>query len=248
MQDRALATFLAIFIALASYADQGVGRPVSDEARLGRISGIVLYESGNPATDAVVLAFPTDRGLAAPLPSATTDEFGRFVVSQLWLGKFQVGAKKESEGYADQTQGFYNQRKIAPTVLSFSRPSAIVTVILGPQAGILVGTITDAATNAPLDPCVDFHRTSNANNSLSGDGLMNGQYRILVPSNRQLVMKLWQQDYLPWYFPGTTKKTEAKPLYLRPGEQKTLNIRLQPGNDPTDAGCNSSICFPHCKP
>ena len=94
MQDRALATFLAIFIALASYADQGVGRPVSDEARLGRISGIVLYESGNPATDAVVLAFPTDRGLAAPLPSATTDEFGRFVVSQLWLGKFQVGAKK----------------------------------------------------------------------------------------------------------------------------------------------------------
>jgi hypothetical protein len=77
---------------------------------------------------------------------------------------------------------------------------------------------------------------------------MNGQYRILVPSNRELVMKLWQQDYLPWYFPGTTKKSEAKPLYLRPGEQKTLNVRLQPGSDPDDAGCNSSICFPHCKP
>src|SRR4029077_3772990 len=173
---------------------------------------------------------------------------GRFVVSQLWLGKFQVGAKKESEGYADQTQGFYNQKKIPPTTLSLSHPSASVTVILGQKAGILAGTITDAATHAPLSPCVYFHRTSNANNFLSGDGLMNGQYRILVPSNRELVMKLWQQDYLPWYFPGTTKKSEATPLYLHPGEQKTLNIRLQPGNDPDDAGCNSSICFPHCKP
>jgi hypothetical protein len=248
MQGRALAIFLTTLIALASFADQRVGRPVSDEARLGRISGIVLYESGNPVNEATVLAFPTDRGLAAKVPSAITDEFGHFEVSQLWLGKFQVGAKKESEGYADETQGFYNQKKIASTVLSFSRPSASVTVILGPKAGILVGTITDAATHAPLAPCVDFHRTSNANNFLSGTGLMNGQYRILVPSNRELVMKLWQQDYLPWYFPGTTKKTEAKPLYLRPGEQKTLNIRLQPGNDPTDAGCNSSICFPHCKP
>jgi hypothetical protein len=247
MQGRALAIFLAIIFALALNADQR-SRPVSDEARLGRISGVVLYESGSPATDAEVLAFPTDRGLAAKVPTATTDEFGRFEIGQLWLGKFQVGAKKESEGYADQTQGFYNQKKIALTVLSFSYPSASVTVILGPKAGILVGSITDAATQAPLAPCVDFHRTSNANNFLSGDGLMKGRYRILVPSNRELVMKLWQQDYLPWYFPGTAKKSEAKPLHLHPGEQKTLNIRLRPGNDSDDAGCNSSICFPHCKP
>jgi hypothetical protein len=86
MQGRALAIFLATFLALASYADQRVGRPVSDEARLGRISGIVLYENGNPVDEATVLAFPTDRGLAARLPSATTDEFGRFVICQLWLG------------------------------------------------------------------------------------------------------------------------------------------------------------------
>lgn len=248
MQGRASAIFLATFIALASDADQTVRRPLSDDARLGRISGIVLYENGNPVNDATVLAFPTDRGLAAKVPSAITDEFGHFEVSQLWLGKFQVGAKKESEGYADQTQGFYNQKKIPSTDLSLSHPVASVTVILGPKAGILVGSITDATTNTPLDPCVDFHRTSDANNFLSGTGLMNGQYRMLVPSNRELVMKLWQQNYLPWYFPGTIKKSEAKPLYLRPGEQKTLNIRLQPGNDPDDAGCNSSICFPHCKP
>ena len=46
---------------------------------------------------------------------------------------------------------------------------------------------------------------------------MKGRYRILVPSKRELVMKLWQQDYFPWYFPGTAKKSKAKPLYLHPG-------------------------------
>jgi hypothetical protein len=247
MYDQALAIFLVIIFALASNADQTSRRPGSDEARLGRISGIVLYENGNPVSDATVVAFPTDRGLAARLPSATTDVSGRFVVSQLWLGTFVVGAKKESEGYADQTQGFYNEKRIAPTVLTFSHPLATITVILGPKAGILVGTIADATIRAPLAPCVDFHQTSNANNFLSSDGAMKGQFRILVPSDRELIMKLWQQDYLPWYFPGTSKKSEAKSLYLRPGEQKTLNIQLLQGNDPSDAGCNSSICFPHCK-
>ena len=166
MQGRALATILAIFIALASFADQRVGRPVSDEARLGRISGIVLYESGNPVNEATVLAFPTDRGLAAKVPSAITDEFGHFEVSQLWLGKFQVGAKKESEGYADETQGFYNQKRIAPTVLSFSRPSASVTVILGPKREFWLGPLqtpqltlllirawTSIGHPTPITPC-----------------------------------------------------------------------------------------------
>ncbi len=103
-----------------SRVGRGPSRSTNTERRCstGRVSGIVLYENGNPVNDATVVAFPTDRGLAAKVPSATTDESGRFVISQLWLGTFQVGAKKESEGYADQTQGFYNQQKIAPTVLS----------------------------------------------------------------------------------------------------------------------------------
>jgi hypothetical protein len=86
------------------------------------------------------------------------------------------------------------------------------------------------------------------NNFLSGPGLVNAKYHVLVPSDREVIMKIWHEGYLPWYHPGATKKSEARPLYLRPGEERTLNIRLQPGNDASDAGCNTSLCFPHCRP
>jgi hypothetical protein len=50
------------------------------------------------------------------------------------------------------------------------------------------------------------------------------------------------------YYPGTSKKSEAEPLRLKSGEERTLNIRLQPGTNASDAGCNSPPCFPHCLP
>jgi hypothetical protein len=43
------------------------------------------------------------------------------------------------------------------------------------------------------------------------------------------------------------RKSEAKPLRLKSGEVPSLSIRLRPGNDPSDAGCNTSLCFPHCR-
>ncbi len=171
------------------------------------------------------------------------DELGHFQINHLWLGKFAVTAKKEDEGYPDTSSS-----KIAPITLSLPHPSATDTIVLGPKAGILVGTVADAVTSALLDPCVDFHRASDPNNFLSGTGLANAKYRVLVPSDRDVIMKIWYERYLPWYYPGANHKSEAKPLRLESGEERTLHIRLQPGNDASDAGCNTSLCFPHCRP
>jgi len=186
--------------------------------------------------------------MVAKVPSADTDELGHFQIKHLWLGKFAVTAKKEDEGYPDISSGFYRNSKIAPITLSLSHPSATDTIILGPKAGILVGTVADALTDAPLDPCVDFHRASDPNNFLSGTGLVNAKYRVLVPSDQDVIMKIWHEGYLPWYYPGANNKSEAKPLRLASGEERTLRIRLQPGTDLSDAGCNTALCFPHCLP
>jgi hypothetical protein len=164
------------------------------------------------------------------------------------LGKFAVTAKKENEGYPDTNTGFYSDSKIAPITLSLSHPSATNTILLGPKAGILLGTVADAVTGAPLDPCVDFHRMSDPNNFLSGTRLVNAKYRVLVPSDRDVIMKIWHESYLPWYYPGANNKSEAKSLRLKSGEERTLHIRLQPSNDASDAGCNTPLCFPHCRP
>ena len=80
----------------------------------GPIDGTLIYEDGRPAKGATVSALPTDRGMAAIVPSAETDELGHFQIKHLWLGKFAVTAKKEDEGYPDTSSGFYKDGKIAP--------------------------------------------------------------------------------------------------------------------------------------
>ena len=123
-----------------------------------------------------------------------------------------------------------------------------VTILLGPKAGILVGTVADAINRTPLNPCVDFRRASDPNNFLSGTGLVSAKYRVLVPSYQDVMMKIWYDGHLPWYYPGASNKSEAKPLLLKAGEERILNIRLRPGNNSAEAGCETSLCFPHCRP
>ena len=36
------------------------------------------------------------------------------------------------------------------------------------------------------------------------------KYRVLVPSDRDVMMKIWHEGYLPWYYPGASSKPEAK--------------------------------------
>jgi len=240
------AVLLAATIALSSCSFVKV---FAQTNKIGRIDGTVLYEDGRPVDGATVYAYPADRGMAGNVPSATTDEQGRFQIAHLWLGQFAIGAKKENEGYPDTGKPFYSDgRKLEYVTLTAKRPSATVTVLLGPKAGVLVGRVEDAVTKVPIDPCVDFHLVSDPNNFLSGTGLVNAKYRVLVPPNQDLIMKIWHEGYLPWYYPGTSNKSKAKPLRLKSGEQRTLNIRLQRGTDASDAGCNSSLCFPHCRP
>lgn len=248
MNNRIGAIPLLVGAVLCSCGRQPALRVVAADEDLGLIEGTVVYEDGRPTKGATVSAFPLDRGLAAKVPSADTDELGHFQIDHLWLGTFAVTAKKEDEGYPDMISAFYSDSKIAPITLSLSHPSASDTIVLGPKAGILIGTVTDVVTGAPLDPCVEFHRASDPNSSLSGTGLVSAKYRVLVPSDRDVFMNVWHEGYLPWYYPGTSSKSETKPLRLKSGEERTLHIRLQPGNDTTAPGCNTTPCSPHCRP
>ena len=199
--------------------------------------------------NATVSAWPTEGLFDGKIPSTATDEMGHFWIKHLWLAKFAVTASKEEEGYPDSSgPGFYSDSKIAPTPLSLYHRFTTDTILLGPKAGILVGTVADAVTGAPLNPCVDFRRASDPNKFKSGTGLVNAKYRVLVPSDRDVMMKIWYEGHLPWYYPGASNKSEAKSFRLKPGEERTLHIRLQPGNNSAEAGCETPLCFPRCKP
>ena len=104
-----------------------------------------------------------------------------------------------------------------------------------------MGTVVDAVTNAPLNPCVEFRRGKNFSNFLSGTGLVNAKYRVLVPSSTDVLMKVWYGGHKVWYYPGTTAKAQSRPLKLKPGEVTTIDIRLEPDAGAPPSGCGMPV-------
>ncbi len=171
------------------------------------------------------------------VPHAQTDEQGHFTISHLWLTKYAVNSAKAEEGYPDNSLQFYSDGKFETVMLTPRRPVAEISVRLGPKAGIFIGTVSDAVTGAPLSPCVELRRASKPDNFLSGSGLIKPEYRLLLPSEIGVYMKIWLDGYKFWYYPGTEKKSESKPARLAPGEVQILDIRMQPGKNSAEGTC-----------
>ena len=233
-----LAAWLIVATVLSSGAQQRSVKPLAQtEADTGLIDGTVIYEDGRPVKGATVYAVPLGRPMAAIIPHAETDETGYFVihVSRSWFGKFVVAAKKEDEDYPDMSRQFYSDGRFETVTLTPRHRAATVTIRLGPKAGVLLGTVADAVTGAPLSPCVEFRRASEPNNFLSASGLVKPRYRLLVPANTDILMRISPDGYKPWYYPGTVDKSAGQAVRLRPGEKKTVDILLHP-----DAGAGET--------
>ncbi len=197
----------------------------------GAIEGTVRYENGNPANGATVYASPMGRPIMGIIPHTTTDEKGHFAIPDLSLGKYAVAAEKLDEDYPDMSSQFFGDGKFATVVLTSRRSAADVNIRLGPKAGVLVGTVADAVTGAPLSPCVELVRASEPKNFLGGSGLVKPSYRLLIPPDVGVLVKIWLDGYKPWFHPGTLEKSQSTPARLKPGEVKTIDIRLQPGKN-----------------
>lgn len=202
---------------------------VAAERNTGLIDGTVVNEEGQAVKGATVTAFPTDRGISGIVPHADTDETGHFAIHGLWWGEYAVSGMKEDEDYPDVSGAFYSGQ-IQPISLTAQHPAATVTIRLGPKAGVLIGTVTDAVTGAPLNPVVEFRRASQPNYFLRGTGLVKAKYRVLVPSDTDVTMKVWLDGYQAWYYPGIVDESASTSLRLESGQERTLDIQLQPAN------------------
>lgn len=231
----------AVLLAIILVPHEQQSKPTRDEGDGDVIQGTVFYEDGRPVKDATVYAQPMFGVMMGIVPHATTDDSGHFVVSHLRLGKYAVGAEKLDEDYANTTSQFYSDGKFETVVLTSRHPAASARIRLGPKAGILVGTVVDAVTNAPLNACVEFRRARNPSNFLSGTGLVNAKYRVLVPSDTDVLMRVWYGGHKSWYYPGTTEKAESRPVNLKPGEEARIDIRLQPDPNAPPEGCGMPV-------
>lgn len=229
MRCTASTSLLLVAVVVGFCARLGTGTYAAPDENGGVIEGTVRYENGNPANGATVYASPMDRPMQGIIPHAATDETGHFAISHLRLGKYAVSAEKLDEDYAEMSKQFYSDGKVETVFLSSRHAAVDVKLRLGPKAGVLMGTVADAVTGSPLSPCVELVRASEPNNFLRGSGMIKSNYRLLVPPNAGVLVKMWLDGYKPWYFPGTVDKSKSTPAHLKPGEVVALDIRLQPG-------------------
>lgn len=219
-------------------------KPIAEtESDDGLIDGTVFYEDGKPVKGATVYAEPLGVDLGAIIPHADSDEVGIFIIHipRSWFRKFAISAGKESEDYATRSHQFWRGGGFETVTLTSAHPSASVSIHIGPKAGILEGKVTDAVTGTPLRPCVEFRIADKPNNFMRGSGLVEQTYKLFVPSDTDVLMKIWLDGYRPWYFPGTFRKSERKGVRLKPGEHMSLDILLQPDTKYAKSGCPAPL-------
>jgi hypothetical protein len=74
---------------------------------------------------------------------------------------------------------------------------------------------------------VRLTRVSDPNLFVEGTGLVNHVYRLLIPSNTDVIMEVWLEGYKTWHYTRTNNRSAIKSVRLKPGEEEILDIQLE---------------------
>jgi hypothetical protein len=215
---------LAAFIVLAC-----ASLLAQDSKRAGIIRGIVLDATDRPVEDARVRAKFTG-GFSGIVPSARTDKSGHFVIQRLAWGEWYVTASKEQDGYPDGSNAFYSGFGSTPATvdLGADNPERFVTVHLGEKAGSISGTIADAETGKPVEPCARLQWKNVPSIYWGGYGLLKSKFYLLVPAGTDITLMIWAWGYEPWVYKSDDGDDA---LRVHASDQLKLQVRLTPNYD-----------------
>lgn len=210
--------FLAIaFLTAAQSKDLGEGV----------IQGVVLGEGGQPVRRAKVHAELKGVPMTTAIRYVETDESGFFLIDRLDFGNYYVAAMKEEEGYGDSDFSFFNDKPLPTAQISAEHRFADVVVHLGPKAGILTGTISDASTGKPIPAGFELVQVKDRNKWMGTSAAP--KFRVLIPSSKEIEVKVSAHGYETWVYsdPATTSPV----LRMEPGSEIHLDIQLNPAPD-----------------
>ncbi len=109
-------------------------------------------------------------------------------IDQPEFGTFYVSAKNEEEEYGDSSFSFFNDQPLPMAQISAQYRIADVVVNLGPKAGILTGTISDAATGKPIPAGFDLAQVKDRTKWMGTSAAPN--FRVLIPSSKEMEVKV----------------------------------------------------------
>ena len=193
----------------------------------GVIQGVVLGEGGRPVGGAKVHAELKGVPMAKAIRYVETDENGFFLIDQLEFGTYCVSAKSEEEEYGDSGFSFFNDQPAPMARISAQHRIADVVVNLGPKAGILTGTISDAATGKPIPAGFDLAQVKDRTKWMRTSAAPN--FRVLIPSSKEMGVKVSAPAYEAWVYPDPTIPSQV--LRMDPGSEMHLDIKLKPAHD-----------------
>jgi hypothetical protein len=199
----------------------------SAEQQYGTISGTVLDRQGSAVAHAKVTAdyvciTPCVKAMA--LDQVESDDQGRYEFKRLEYGRYSVSAEKPEENYPPLYLALYSPEKQPEVVVSEANKDVTLDLVLSMKAGVLVGTVADRETGTPMDVNVYFRSTTDSRRWISGSGLTNARFRVLVPSDTPVLMKVSKPGYQDWFY---TRNGIIVPIQLGPDESLNLEIRLK---------------------
>jgi hypothetical protein len=156
-----------------------------------------------------------------------TDEKGFFQIDRLKFGTYYVSAADEEQGYGESGSSFFSDQPIRMARISARHGIADVVVNLGPKAGILTGTTSDAVTGKPIATGFDLVQVKDRTKWMGTSAAPN--FRVLIPSSREIKVKVTAPGYEAWVYPDPTIPSQV--LRLDPGSEIHLEIRLKPVHD-----------------
>lgn len=193
----------------------------------GVIQGVVQGEGGQPVRGANVHAALNGVAMAKKIRYVETDENGFFLIDQLEFGTYYVAAENEEKGYGSSDSSFFNDNPLPMAQITAQHRSADVVVNLGPKAGILTGTISDAATGKPIPAGFDLAQVKDRAKWMSTSEGPN--FRVLIPSSKEIEVKVSAPGYQAWVYPDPAIPSQV--LRMDPGSEIHLDIQLKPVHD-----------------
>lgn len=196
----------------------------SSSQRYGSISGRVLDPGGNPVAGAHVEALGA-RQHFGKIPSADTDEQGRFLIERVRPETYNVAASKEEDGYASTgtqlyTLGAYQTPQVS---VHDQQTTQDVLIRLLPRCAKLSVEVLDAKTQNRITRGaeVTLRRLDNPQVSLSGGLGESGEFSALAPDVPYTVevsapgYRKWQRGAVqPARRNGTTDAAAPAPKHI----------------------------------
>jgi hypothetical protein len=193
------------------------------QTALGSIQGKVVDSDNQPIAGAQVYPATGPAGTGSA-NAVTTNGDGRFRLESLVPGTYTLSVSKLSDGYADPTQRFYavTNRAAASISVSSATQSSDVLLQIGRRCGTLHVLAEDAVTHRPLQQITYTLRQLNApGDMLQGDKPVPADF--LVPPV-DVTVEFFAHGYANWKY----SENGHDYLTMRPGEQRTLQVEMQP--------------------